>query len=112
VRTPPVRRHSGTHKVSGKPEHKDQGYLLLLAGSKPSDSAALAEVFSKTDGRSIPRAETSRPTLVHEEHLAPADHLDRAGVEVILRRQQPWKQVSLGGRGAEDEADTDVMLRP
>jgi hypothetical protein len=25
---------SGTHKVSGKPEHKDQGYLLPLPGSK------------------------------------------------------------------------------
>jgi hypothetical protein len=38
VRTPPAQRHrfdiSGTHKVSGKPEHKDQGYLLPLPGSK------------------------------------------------------------------------------
>ena len=50
MRTPPVQRHSGTHKVSGEPEHKDQGYLLLLVGSKLLFEQLPPDVFSKTDG--------------------------------------------------------------
>ena len=92
MRTPLVQRHSGTHKVSGKPEHNDLGYLLLLPGSKNRRFSQLAVCLAREAPVLFPHLLPNKwePLgfwLVHQEDLAAAHHLERAAVEVGLSGQ-------------------------
>ena len=87
-------RHSGTHKVSGKPEHQGSRLSAAHAGVKNLGVPRVASVISAAEAASIPRltrpeTEPSKLRLVQQEDLTPAHHLDRCMIEVSLSSQQP-----------------------
>jgi hypothetical protein len=76
---------SGTHKVSGKPEHKDQGYPLTLPGSKHRTGCDGHNSVTGTDF--IPKRAARQKCCwrsVQEENLALACHFNRLLIEVGL----------------------------